>query len=334
VTRILFCLLAAAGFASFAPTPRNAGLADQARASSGPAFTLGVLRRDGIIIPFASYDGARWANRWPAPGRLPDIPLSIAGSPKSWWLNDRPLGLWTVWPTRGDSQVVHVTSPINVTVECQAQIGLQTDYTSIELRAEPRMQPYPKDGLASAGDVLVEPPALLDAQSPEWKRASADVSARIFDRETKLLADSRIVLAVPDPARRTQEFALEVLYRSAGPRTGTTLLYFEGVKRYPARRVTRDAATYVMSPDVMTYAIGYVLLDPQAPPRVSESVTLSDSRREGLLYTIVLGTFRVADKLFWAVQRSGWGFERFDVVDMAEPDPKNVFTAAGGSCRQ
>ena len=87
------------------------------------------------------------------------------------------------------------------------------------------------------------------------------------------------------------------------------------------------------SPNRSLYAVGWVVIDPQAPPRISETVTFSDTKREGLLYTMGLGSFRIGGALYWAVQRSGWGFERFDIVEIAEPEVKTAFSTAGGSCR-
>ncbi len=30
-------------------------------------FGLGVLRQDGVVIPFAQYDGGKWRSSWPEP---------------------------------------------------------------------------------------------------------------------------------------------------------------------------------------------------------------------------------------------------------------------------
>jgi len=157
------------------------------------------------------------------------------------------------------------------------------------------------------------------------------VAARVTEVETKLVTRRGLAQPVSEEERRKKAFTLEVLFRSAGPRPETTRLYFEGVKRYgrgPSGRRSDMAA-----PQLLTYAVGYVLIDGQAPPRIVETVAISDDRREGLLYTIVLGSFRLGGALFWVVQRSGWGFERFDVLEMAETDVKTAFETLGGSCR-
>ncbi|HEV2179274.1 MAG TPA: hypothetical protein VGR59_03090 [Gemmatimonadaceae bacterium] len=48
-------------------------------------FVLGVLRRDGIVIPFATFDGKDWRTDWPAPRDHVDVPIDIASVPKDWW---------------------------------------------------------------------------------------------------------------------------------------------------------------------------------------------------------------------------------------------------------
>lgn len=302
------------------------GLSGQARPSSGTSFTLGVLRRDGVVVPFASYDGNKWSNRWPAPGRRPDIPISTADSPRNWWLRDRPVGTWTGWPIRGDSRVIHVRNPVNLTVECQAHVGLQTDYASAEPPVPPKMQPYPKDGLATAGDVLIEPVEILDSQSADWAAVAEQVAGHVTEAETPLMAGSRFDRSFTQAQRASQAFTLEILFRSPGPRPGTTQLYFEGVKRYPRFNPRFPS-------DLLTYAVGYAILDPAAPPRVTASATLSDNTREGLVYTLVLGSFQIDTRRFWAVQRSAWGFERYDILELAEPDVRTVFSTWGGICQ-
>jgi len=298
----------------------------QPRATSGASFTLAALRRDGIVIPFASHDGARWVNPWPAPGRRQDIPISVKDSPGDWWLRERRASTWTAWPMRGESRVIHVKSPVNFTAECQPHVGLQTDYSSVEPPVPPEIQPYPKDGLATAGDVLIEPVDILEAQSADWKTVAGAVAARVTEAETTLMAGARFDPPFTEPQRAKSAFTLEILFRSPGPRPGTTQLYFEGVKRYPRFRARFPS-------ELLTYSVGYVVLDPQAPPKVLATVTLSDNKREGLVYTMVLGSFRLDGKLFWAVQRSAWGYERFEILEIADPEVKTIFTTQGGTCR-
>ncbi len=301
------------------------GLAAQARGASGASFTIAVLRRDGIVIPVASYDRGRWANRWPPPGRRVDIPIRVGDSPAKWWDRGRPIATWTAWPLRGESRVIHVTSPVNLTVECQSQVGLQTDYVSSEPPAPPPMQPFPKDGLATSSDALVEPVRLLDQASPEWQAVSGIVDAQVASEEAGLLRQAHLQALVPDKARVGTAFALEVLFATAGLRPGTTVLYFEGVKRY--------APEPGPPAGLLTFVTGVIRFAPGERPQVDVRATLSDGRREGLLYTMVLGALRVDDHLYWVVQRSAWGYERFEVIDLRPEGDVTVLVTEGGICQ-
>ena len=74
VTAALVSLVLLLLMGTFAPTPIDG-------APQHPPFSLAILRRDGKLLPFATYDG-RWRNHWPTPGegrmsipiRLDEIP--------------------------------------------------------------------------------------------------------------------------------------------------------------------------------------------------------------------------------------------------------------------
>ena len=40
---------------------------DSAVYATSTPFGVGILRRDGVIIPFGAFDGQRWSNHWPSP---------------------------------------------------------------------------------------------------------------------------------------------------------------------------------------------------------------------------------------------------------------------------
>ena len=42
------------------------------------AFTVGVLRRDGIVSPFAAFDGRHWTAPWPSDLSSVELPIGIA----------------------------------------------------------------------------------------------------------------------------------------------------------------------------------------------------------------------------------------------------------------
>ena len=127
-------------------------LAHVALAASGDAVTVGVLRRDGVIIPFATFDGKRWSARWPPPATEQTVPITLESVPKRWWGEPGLRDTWQAWlTTPRETPPIKVLRPDVIDVHCTRQIGLRTDYRPAEL-PPPDAQPYPKDGL------VVSPP--------------------------------------------------------------------------------------------------------------------------------------------------------------------------------
>lgn len=339
-TTFLACL-AVAALACVGCTALEPPLAAQP-ASSGESFTLAILRRDGVLLPFAGFERGKWRNRWPLAGARVDLPIAFDQCPRSWWIDEQPAATWTAWPVGADSRTVHVNAVVTVRVQCARYVGLRTDYVSSQPRALPDMQPYPKDGLATTGHVLIEPVAVLDMTSSDWKEALTAIGPDFNRLETKLL-QARRGPEVPFP-RTEQERAgtaisIEVLFRTPGAKPGTRRLYFEAVRRYgkqPAARSYPQPLSLAPGPcPALTYAGGWIVLEAGQAPRVDMEAALSDCDREGLMYTLPLGTFLAGGRRYWAVQRAGWGMERYDIIEIGD-DPKirnKTFTTHGGYCQ-
>ncbi len=212
---------------------------------------------------------------------------------------------------------------MNLVVQCDRHVGLQTDYSSTAPPVPRDMQPHPKDGLATSGDVLVEPVALLTAASPDWARVLEAIKEPFSAEEDKAVAkNSRASLALPDAQRRAQfPLEIEVLFRSPGSKPGTSVLYFEAVRRYSRRPPSSSLMTIAPDRRPLAYGAGWVTVTAagEVTLRGPISVELSDNEREGLLYAMPLGAFRLDDRRYWAVQRAGWGFERYEILEIAEP---------------
>lgn len=315
------------------------------------SFSLAVLRRDGIILPFAYHDarrggllqpGGRWLNPWPVAGKEIEIPLQLSDIPKGWWPRDREIASWTVWPLQGAKSEVQVRGPEAVVAQCQLALGLRTSYQPSEPAPPEAMQPYPKDGLATSGPVRVVRPALLDTSSPEWKAVAEAVQREVTDLEEGVIKNAAFAswkygagqLAHPS-SRRDREataFTVETIVRVT-PRA----LYFEGVKSYPPSTalVPRGDTQVPNRCDVLTYAAGWVLIAKDGQPKVQASAAVTDCNREGMVYSLPLGLIpRDDDAVLSVVQVSGWGYERYEVLEVRGDRVKSVFAVPGGWCRE
>lgn len=221
VLRALAALLGPAGFALLAAAP----LGSQA---AGPLL-VGVLRADGVAVPYAAYERGRWS-------RLPwdSVPDAVALHDGPWYqvrahAPDRRL--------RGGS-VVRFTGPGDLNYEAW---GVITDFAPRRL---PDPQRFP---VARAGAVLSRPhPAVafepLPPGAPEGRRLFGLLAPEFERREAQQLAGGDPGVA-PDRARLGHPRArsaragaplrLVRAYRTEAPVNGRGLFYAVLRRTYP-----------------------------------------------------------------------------------------------------
>jgi hypothetical protein len=321
------CLLALVLGSAVLPTTWS----DAVGAAEVQRFTLTVLRRDGLLLPFASYAHKRWDNYWPTPKTDVEVPLSLTGVPSGWWPQRKPVVSWTAWPVDGPSRPIQIASPAWVGAHCQMNVALKSDYKSSEPVPPPEMQPYPKDGLATTGAVTIERVDVLNDRSPDWAQVAAGAADAVTEAET---ADLRRFTGTPwrHPAdakgRAGTPLRLEVLCRSLPTGAGAIAYYFEATKQY---RNPRDRGARRC--DIITFATGWVWKTTDGKMDGTVKAFTTDCAMESMLYTLPLGQFRVDGKLLWALQVSGWGYERYEIVEIGNSRVRKLFATAGGWCQ-
>lgn len=301
-------------------------------AAASGRFTLAVLRRDGILIPFATYSGRYWFNYWPTPGLEAEVPLSVDLVTKGDWPDKKPVLTWTAWPTTGESRAVTVQKPAWIPAHCMMNFGLQTDYKSQGPAPPIEVQPYPKDGLATDGDIRIERVEVLDEKARDWKAVIGQVTREVNEEENKRVREYSTWWAHPSSTaeRAATPLRLDVLCRTPGAEAGASAYYFEGSKRYPNPKMKVGGK----SCDIITFVSGWFLTAAKGEggTRIVHA-TLTDCRMEGMVYALPLGAFRIKNSLLWAVQMSGWGFERYDVVGVGRSKIKSQRETPGGWCK-
>src|SRR5438067_8594877 len=86
-------------------------VAAAAQSRAPGAFGVGVLRRDGVIVPFADFDGKKWRSNWPEPKDQVDVPIHVRDVPSRWWGKAGPHDIWQVWVPSEPAHVVRVQQP-------------------------------------------------------------------------------------------------------------------------------------------------------------------------------------------------------------------------------
>jgi hypothetical protein len=125
-------------------------LASVASGAGKEAFGLAVLRRDGMLIPFASFDGKKWSVDWPASDTGVPLPIGMDDVPRRWWGAPGPGASWTAWILDGPARPLRLLKPAHIPVFCGGRLALATDYRGGAF--DPREPTVPKDSLANTYD--------------------------------------------------------------------------------------------------------------------------------------------------------------------------------------
>ena len=300
-----------------------------------PSVTLAVLRQDGILIPFANYDG-RWKNYWPEPRPVFEVPISLEDVEDPWWPDHRPQVDWTLWLPDGDARPLKALAPVWIRAQCLANIGLQTDYRHPGTIPPPDTAPYPKVGLATTAwpgvEAAVEPIAIVDDDSQDWRWLRGPLTKAFQAAENVAIRGAGFKHPYGTLERVAMPIALEALYRAPDTKPGSFLYYFEVVRRYPERDPKK-----VQDPpcDLLTYASGSVRRSSAGDTTPVMQATVTDCYRWNVGFMLPFGVVRrLNGQPLWVAQMSGWGREYYVVTDLLAPGKSESFwQTSGGWCR-
>lgn len=330
------------------------------------AFTLAVVRRDSIAIPFATYDGKRWRNDWPYPQPRLTAPIALTDMPKKWWSGIGPIKQWTFLPLESSEsapRTLETTAPALFYTHCRQGLGVRTSYSTRDVIPPPDVQPYPKAGLAmaaAAGSIApkITPIEILDVAShPLVDPLARTLVSAVAEKEnvtigTYTRAGEGWTHPYSKEERAETPFRIEALYKITRGVGDQDVYYFEGLKHYAIRDRKSAAAKTESAPgkepcDLVTFVGGWLigredeLLKDKTlikPKQVTVHVTSCDFASSNFM--LPLGAVLVKDKTYWVAQMSNWTHEHYSVFDIninVKDDDDLIMPSMigdGGSCRQ
>src|SRR4051812_24821456 len=288
-------------------------------------FALGVLRRDGLLLPFASYDGS-WSVAWPY--GLVNIPISISGVPKKWWGAVGPEARWTAWLPENSQRPLALQKLRATSVFCDIRLGIQTDYMGSPFN--PREPTAPKDGVAIAGDAALLPITTVSANSPDAKALARTITDHFNDEER--VASRRFTRwkhPYDDAQRRTFPIQIEAMYRAHEKtnRGEWDTTFVEAVRAFPPRENDDGCG-------LITYAHGWVRQQAGKEPDVDLGARVTYCDREGVSFMQPFGQLRLEDDMYWVYQLSSWRDEAYVVSRVRTNESRPVVVVTGGACPQ
>jgi hypothetical protein len=295
------------------------------------SFELAVLRRDGILVPFAAYNGHDWSAPWPTSDSNVVLPIGLDDVPKKWWGPVDPASKWTaLMAADGSRRPVKLERPEQFRAFCGGHIGLRTDYTAGPIdNNEPSVA---KDALAVAGgpgEIPVDPIVEVSTYSPDAGRVIGMIIGD-FNKEEKKAAMrfTRWVHPYSALERAAMPIHLEALYRfrEKTPLHGEWLAnYVEAIRRFPASPYDRDCG-------LITWVRGWVIEREGKAPDIHITATITYCDREGVSFMQPLGHLRIDGENYWVYQTSSWRDEIYTVARMAPEEVRPVLNVFGGGC--
>jgi hypothetical protein len=261
-------------------------------------FVLGVLRRDGIVLPFASFDGRRWTQPWPADLRQ-DLPITLEDVPGRWWGSaSRPATL-THWFDGAVQGPVKLDRPATIPIMCSGRVVLRSDYTSKQPVPPPFEQPFPKDGLVVSGSQRIDLIPAISPGSGEWRATPGVLRAefnKLEDRAAANFTDWRH--PVSRQVRAHSAIEIEALYRLPMDESGWAAYYVEAVRKYAPGPGDEGCG-------LITFVNGWIRLPVKGQPQMDLTARVSYCDRRGAAYMLPLGAMRLDNRQFWIYQISG-----------------------------
>ena len=300
-------------------------------AAPKPAFSLGILRRDGILIPFAAFNGRDWSAPWPDSDTSVQLPIRLDDVPKKWWGPLPPAAAWTALMVADGTQLpLKIEKPQQVRVFCEGRLGLLTDYKGAPV--DSRAPGIPKDGLAAASvpdALLIQPIVEVSLLSPDAKNLVKSLTEE-FNTQEKAAAAQFTNWGHPYPKeeRAAIPIELEALYRfrEKSPAHGEWLIsYVEAVRRFPARPEDNGCG-------LITYAHGWITEWPGKKPEFHLTARVTYCDREGVSFMLPLGHLPLGSENYWVYQMSSWRDEVYTVALVRPDEVRPVVTVFGGGC--
>jgi hypothetical protein len=290
---------------------------------------LAVVRRDGLLIPFAAYKGSSWSSPWPAGTSGIDLPVNLDAVPGKWWGGERPAG-WVLHLLDGSTRSIALLAPRVFLAFCRTRIGIQTDYRPAEPLPPTPADPFPKDGLAVSGGTSVLPIESVDPHSPEAANLLRSLTSEIDKAESSTIGAIHGHDGWTHPfdvkARQFRPVVMEAWYRAPMDDPAWVASYVEAVRSYPPRPEDKGCG-------LETFVSGWVHQNVKDPSKnraqLAARVTYCD--RVGVKYMLPFGRIHGGDRQYWVYQLSGFEGEWYEVVRIEPLRIRFVVEAFGGT---
>jgi hypothetical protein len=303
----------------------SAVTAEQAR---DRRINLAVLRADGILLPFASFDGDDWKVAWPDNLTRLELPASVGSVPQGWWGGAEP-DQWRLFSPGGESpRAVKLVAPAMIQVGVAVRLGLRTDHPPAGSNVPPFAVAFPKIGLAIAGGVDLLPITSVSRVPSVSGPFVGAIRSALTEAEERTVNGLRVQAGWKHPfdktARAGIEPELEAWYRTTSGETGSRVSYIEAVKKYPPQPKDEGCG-------LETFITGWILESgKQESPKTDVKASVVYCDRDKASYMLPFGHINVRDRTYWIFQMAGRDHEWYAVAEATRNRVRIVAEYFGG----
>ena len=295
-------------------------------------FTIGILRGDSLIVPFAEYRDGKWLTPWPKPDGFGDNQdNSLADLPSAWF--DRNKGLSATWYYRAPSDVttvMKISKTKKVQNHCQENWAVLCDFPGKPLKAGDH---HVNIGVTLDADEMVGNPIEIKNSSQEWRRITSFVRPA-FDKSEGLKPpgfDSAGPAGhYPSSAERKEaKLTTSRLYRNKEVINGQRIYYVEAKKEY------KNPAFAGREPSCHTISFfkGWILQNENGRLSLIDSrYILSDCDMKAVGSTKLLGILTISGRIFVITEDHGYEDESYGILELKGSRIKQVLRVYGGGC--
>jgi hypothetical protein len=325
LSRKIAAAVIAGSLACSSPQPRDS--IASVPASPTDRRLVGLLRSDGVVVPFAE----QVAGQWTLPGMTAprDGAPDLADAPAAWFASGSTTPSWWLFVTlTGRAGTLTTSKTLQARSHCQSIWALASDLPAIPLK---ETEVHTAAGVAATGDTTLEPFVTLPNDSGEARRIVAWLKSA-FDRDEEAAAK-----AAPDrnpraPAASDRErlpIAIERIVRSKSAVGGRALYYIEAVRHLPTNaRGSRDDC------GLQSFWTGWLSEVPATGELaiLTSRLDLTDCDRKGSSSTIPLALLRSGgDTVVVAIDRF-WESEQYAMYVTDGKTMRALVRAGGGGC--
>jgi hypothetical protein len=291
------------------------------------------MRRDGVMVPFASFKGSRWSTPWPESTRSRELPINPESVPADWWGGEAP-GPLTVHLPGDVSRPVSIRAPRVYRSFCQTRLGIVTDYRSDEPIPLPPPNPYPKDGLVLPAGMELLPIVTVSRLVPAtaaFAKTLAPAFDKAEDQTLRMIQESDgWVHPVNAAARHAKPVTIEAWYRAPMDEPGWTASYIEAARTYGPGLLPGDSEC-----GLETVYTGWVHTNEADPTKTRSQLVARATYcdRNGVKYMLPFGRVHVGGQQYWIYQFSSFNDEWYEIARMTPLKMSFAVESYGGGMR-